>query len=189
MFMQHAHVAWTSNMEIQHVHVLHGHSTWRSSKRQLVRVGMKCILDMQQGPAAMACSKDMQHGHAAWTCSMDMQLEHEVRTSRMDVQDGHAMWTNTTGHTALTCSTDMQRDMQQDMKHGQAAFEQQDYAAWTCSMDIDMRHERAARACRMDMQQRHEARTCSIDIQHGHAGWTSTWTCGMDMQQGHAAKI
>jgi hypothetical protein len=141
---------------------------------------------------------------------MDMQLEHEVRTSRMDVQDRHAMWTNTTGHTALTCSTDMQRDMQQDMKHGQAAFEQQDYAAWTCSMDMkhgqaefeqqdyaawtcsmdsDMRHERAARACRMDMQQRHEARTCSIDIQHGHAGWTSTWTCGMDMQQGHAAKI
>jgi hypothetical protein len=62
-----------------------------------------------------------------------------------------------------------------DMEH------RHDKAVWTCSIDMGMQHRHTAwicikdmhrlatETCSMVMQLGYAAKTCSIDIQHGHA--------------------
>jgi hypothetical protein len=97
-------------------------------------------------------------------------------------------------------------DRQLESAAGACRFPVQKHAAWTCSIDIGMKHGYTAGICSEEIQHGNEAltwhstRTDSMDIKHVYVArteqaalrscidmqyWHAALTCTFDMQQGH----
>ncbi len=88
---------------------------------------------------------------------MDMQPEHEAWTMSIDKHHGHAV---------QKCSIDKQHGKWQRHEVWTSSMNIQFYIAKTCSKDKKCS---IYMACSTDIQQGSAARTCSVEIQHGHA--------------------